>query len=72
MIPFIIIVYDLFVGLKASIAAQPQGVRGLVSNARWLTVISWCFYPIVFGAGDKAAADRDGWRRRPSQYRLCV
>jgi bacteriorhodopsin len=48
MIPFIIIVYDLFVGLKASIAAQPQGVRGLVSNARWLTVISWCFYPIVF------------------------
>ncbi len=48
MIPFVIIVYDLFVGLKASIAFQPPSVRGLVSAARWLTVISWCFYPIVF------------------------
>jgi len=48
MIPFVIIVYDLFVGLKASIAAQPDSVRGLISAARWLTVISWCFYPIVF------------------------
>lgn len=48
MIPFVIIVYDLFVGLKASIASQPQSVRGLVSAARWLTVISWCFYPVVF------------------------
>jgi bacteriorhodopsin len=34
--------------LKKSIAAQPPSVRELVSNARWLTVISWCFYPIVF------------------------
>lgn len=48
MIPFLIIVYDLFVGLKNSIAAQPESVRGLVSAARWLTVLSWCFYPIVF------------------------
>jgi len=48
MVPFVIIVYELFVGLKKSIAAQPQSVRALVSNARWLTVISWCFYPIVF------------------------
>ncbi len=48
MIPFVIIVYDLFVGLKASIFSQPPTVRGLVSSARWLTVVSWCFYPIVF------------------------
>ncbi len=48
MIPFIIIVYDLFIGLKASIDSQPESARGLVSAARWLTVISWCFYPIVF------------------------
>ena len=48
MIPFLIIVYDLFVGLKNSIDAQPANARGLVSAARWLTVISWCFYPIVF------------------------
>ena len=48
MIPFALIVYDLFVGLKATIASQPASARGLVSAARWLTVVSWLFYPIVF------------------------
>jgi bacteriorhodopsin len=48
MIPFLIIVYDLFVGLRNSINSQPQSARGMVSAARWLTVGSWCFYPIVF------------------------
>lgn len=48
MIPFLIIVYDLFVGLKKSIDSQPASARGLISTARWLTVISWCFYPVVF------------------------
>ncbi|MDJ0926615.1 MAG: bacteriorhodopsin-like [Gammaproteobacteria bacterium] len=48
MIPFVWIVYELFVGLKKSIEAQPEGVRGLVNGARWLTVLSWSFYPVVF------------------------
>jgi bacteriorhodopsin len=48
MIPFLIIVFDLFVGLKDSIARQPEGARGLVSSARWILVLTWCFYPIVF------------------------
>lgn len=48
MIPFLIIVYDLFVGLKRSIDSQPESARGLISTARWLTVVSWCFYPVVF------------------------
>ena len=48
MIPFVLIVFDLFVGLKASIANQPAAVRGLVNSARLVTVLSWCFYPIVF------------------------
>ncbi len=48
MVPFAWIVYELFVGLGKSIAAQPDNVRGLVNTARWLTVISWSFYPVVF------------------------
>ncbi len=48
MIPFLLIIYDLFVGLRESIATQPAAARGMVSAARWLTVISWCFYPVVF------------------------
>ncbi len=48
MIPFLIIVYDLAVGLKASIVSQPESARGLIRSARTLTIVSWCFYPIVF------------------------
>ncbi len=48
MIPFLVIIYDLFFGLKKSIEMQPAGARGLVDSARWVTVISWMFYPIVF------------------------
>ena len=48
MVPFVLIVYDLFVGLKASIASQPKEARALVSAARSLTVVSWLFYPLVF------------------------
>jgi bacteriorhodopsin len=48
MVPFLWIVYELFAGLGKSIAAQPADVRGLVNAARWVTVISWSFYPVVF------------------------
>lgn len=48
MVPFVIIVYELYIGLRASIASQPESVKGLVSTARTLTIASWCFYPIVF------------------------
>lgn len=48
MIPFTIIVIELFGGLKKAIESQPENVRGLVNGARLLTVASWCFYPVVF------------------------
>lgn len=48
MVPFVIIVYELFIGLRASIATQPESVKGLVGTARTLTIVSWCFYPVVF------------------------
>lgn len=48
MIPFLWIMYELFVGLSSSLEAQPESVRGLVNRARWLTVLAWSFYPIVF------------------------
>ena len=51
MVPFLWIIYELFVGLSKSIAAQPETARGLVNLARWVTVISWSFYPIVYFAG---------------------
>jgi bacteriorhodopsin len=48
MLPFIWIVYELFVGLADSVKQQPEDVRELVNTARWLTLVSWSFYPIVF------------------------
>ena len=48
MIPFLIIVFDLYVGLRDSIGKQPEHARGLVSAARWLLIVTWSFYPIVF------------------------
>lgn len=51
MIPFLWIVYELFVGLSESIKSQPEDVRKLVSTARYLVVGSWAFYPIVYFAG---------------------
>lgn len=50
MIPFLYIVYSLFSGLSESIAKQPEDVRGLVSAARWVVVLSWSFYPVVYFA----------------------
>ncbi|MDX1625337.1 MAG: bacteriorhodopsin-like [Wenzhouxiangellaceae bacterium] len=48
MIPFLIILYQLFIGLGDAIARQPAEARGLVSAARYLTVVAWLFYPVVF------------------------
>ena len=48
MLPFAYIVFELFVSLSRSINSHPANVKGLVNNARWLTVISWSFYPVVF------------------------
>lgn len=50
MIPFLYIVYSLFVGLSDAIQRQPEDVRHLVSAARWVTVVVWFFYPIVYFA----------------------
>jgi len=48
MIPFLYIVFTLFVGLKSSIASQPESARGLITLACWVVIISWSFYPIVY------------------------
>jgi bacteriorhodopsin len=47
-IPFVYIMWQLFSGLGASIASQPDSVRGLVKQARLLTFASWGFYPMVY------------------------
>jgi bacteriorhodopsin len=47
-IPFCYIMWQLFAGLGASIASQPDNAREMIKTARLLTFASWGFYPIVY------------------------
>merc|ERR1711968_411448 len=48
MLPFLYIIYELFVNLKNAVAEQPACARELVSQARYVTIISWLTYPFVY------------------------
>jgi len=48
MIPFCYVVITLVTGLAGATSKQPDSVKGLVSAARYLTVISWLTYPFVY------------------------
>jgi bacteriorhodopsin len=47
-IPFVYILSVLWGELGRSLANQPQSVKEMVSGARWITLITWSFYPIAF------------------------
>merc|ERR1711937_269240 len=48
MIPFIYIVVELAVGLNNAAGKMTASVASLTGYARWLTIISWCTYPVVY------------------------
>ncbi len=48
MVPFLIIVYQLYISLADAVANQPAGAREMVVQARFITVLVWCFYPVVY------------------------
>lgn len=48
MVPFGIIVYQLYVTLADAVRSQPEGARHLVVLARFMTVLLWCVYPAIY------------------------
>ena len=48
MVPFVYLLSVLFTQLTASLKTQPEGVRGLVSLARVVLLVTWSFYPIAY------------------------
>jgi bacteriorhodopsin len=48
MIPFCVVVNSLMNGLEDATRKQPKEVQGAISSARWLTIVSWLTYPIVY------------------------
>jgi bacteriorhodopsin len=47
-VPFLYILYLLWVELGRSLATQPAAVRSLIGWARILIVVTWMFYPIAY------------------------
>merc|ERR1711992_523212 len=49
MLFFLYIVHELLVGLaEATNSEDDPVVRGKILVAQWMTVISWCTYPVVY------------------------
>merc|ERR1719395_161277 len=49
MVPFCFVVYTLIVGLAdATNAETDEAIKSKIRTAQWMTVISWCTYPIVY------------------------
>lgn len=48
MVPFTIIMYQLYVTMAKIVDAQPEAARRLVSRARFATLLSWSFYPAIY------------------------
>jgi bacteriorhodopsin len=48
MVPFVYLLSVLFTRLSGTLANQPDSVRGLVSLARVVLLVTWSFYPIAY------------------------
>ncbi len=48
MIPFIYLVGILFTEFARITKTQYPEVQGLLNGAKWLIVITWCFYPLAY------------------------
>ena len=48
MIPFLYILYVLFVEMTKSLNDQPAGIKSIVSGLRWIILITWSFYPVAY------------------------
>jgi bacteriorhodopsin len=47
-VPFVYILYVLWVELSASLDTQPQEVRGLIQICKLVILVTWAFYPIAY------------------------
>lgn len=60
-IPFLYILYVLFVQLGKSLERQPDSVRGTLSRLRFLLLLSWGVYPIAYLLPLLNIAGSDAW-----------
>jgi bacteriorhodopsin len=61
MIPFIYILYILFVQLTAALDRQPAAARRSLNTLRWLLVASWLVYPVAYLLPMLNISGADAW-----------
>ena len=69
-IPFLYILYVLFVELTKSLDRQPEAVRNTVSNMRLLLFASWGVYPIAYLIPIYLNTGSDAWVAKQVGYSI--
>ncbi len=69
-IPFLYILYVLFVELTKSLATQPVEVRGTVSRLRILLFATWGVYPIAYMLPLLGLSGSDSWVIKQAGYSI--
>lgn len=69
-LPFLYILYVLFVQLTKSLDRQPAGVRKTIGQLRWLLLLSWGFYPIAYLLPLLNISGADAWVGKQIGYSI--
>lgn len=69
-IPFLYILYVLFVELTKSLDRQPPGVKTLISRLRVLLLVSWLVYPVAYALPLLGISGADAWVLKQGGYSL--
>ncbi|TFB98768.1 bacteriorhodopsin-like [Cryobacterium sp. HLT2-28] len=69
-VPFAYILYVLFVQLSKSLNQQPAGVRRILSQLRFLLLLSWGVYPIAYLLPLLSIAGPDAWVYKQVGYSI--
>lgn len=69
-IPFLFILYVLFVELTKSLDRQPERVRVLISRLRLLLVASWIVYPLAYSLPLLGISGADAWVLKQGGYSI--
>jgi len=69
-LPFLFILYVLFVELTKSLDRQPPGVKSLISRLRILLLVSWLVYPLAYALPLLGISGADAWVLKQGGYSL--
>ena len=69
-LPFLFILYVLFVELGKSLRNRPEGVRVTVRNLRLILIATWGVYPIAYLTVQFGVSGADAWVLKQAGYSI--